>query len=549
MFRAPRVLSAALAAVAGLSACVGTVGGDAPSPPGGTPPAGAGPVDQGVPDHVPLRRLTRAQYDNTVRDLLGLTGTPAAGFGIDEQEGGFNANSRAPLKELQIEKYQQAAEDLAAKAVANLARLTSCAPPARTDTACVDELLATFGKRAYRRPLTAEEIDRYRQLYQAAKTSGADFAAGVSLLVSTMLQSPHFLYRPELGEGRPGRDGVQLTPYETASRLSYFFLDSMPDDELFAAADGNRLATTEQIGAQARRLLGRPQARDMIASFHEQWLQVDDLPTVEKNPQVYPAFSPELRASMLAELDELADQVTRQGDGKLETLLSASFSYLSGPLYALYGVTGSGATPKKVELPAGQRAGLFTLAAVMTRHSHADQSSLVGRGAVVSDRLLCVTPPSPPDDVDATVPKPDPNVPTRQRFESHRANPRCAACHQLMDPLGIPFEIYDGVGRFRATDGGKPVDASSELKGTDNDGPVANAVELMGRLSRSTQVRRCLTRQWFRYVFGRMDTATDAPAIDAALSAFAGSGHEIPALMIALSTTNAFRFRRPVDLP
>jgi hypothetical protein len=147
------------------------------------------------------------------------------------------------------------------------------------------------------------------------------------------------------------------------------------------------------------------------------------------------------------------------------------------------------------------------------------------------------------------VPKPDPNVSTRARFEQHRVDPKCAGCHALMDPLGIPFETYDGIGKYRTTDGRQPVDATSELKGTDNDGPVKDATDLMKRLAGTSQVRRCLTQQWFRYVFGRMDTDGDKPAIDGALGAFEGAGNKVPDLMIALTTTNAFRFRRTVDLP
>jgi hypothetical protein len=501
-------------------------------------------------EHVPLRRLTRTQYNNTVRDLLGVTGDAAASFGLDEAEGGFFANSKAPLKELQIEKYEQVADELAGKAIANMARLAPCAPPARPEAACLDEFLNGFGKRAYRRPLTDEEKTRYKALFAAGKTSGQDFPAAIGLLVSTMLQSPHFIYRPELGDpSRTDRAGLQLTAWETASRLSYFIQNTMPDDELFAAAEGDRLRTVEQVSAQTRRLLGTPQARETVTSFHEQWLGVDDLLTAEKDPMVYPAWNPEIRSAMKVELDEFVDQVTRTGDGKLETLLTAGYSSVNGPLYGFYGVTGWGAMPRKTDLPAGQRAGVFTLAGVMARHAHPDQSSLVGRGALVSDRLLCIHPPSPPDDVDAVVPKPDPNVSTRVRFEQHRVDPKCAGCHALMDPLGIPFETYDGIGKHRSTDGRLPVDATSELKGTDNDGPVKDATELMKRLAGTSQVRRCLTQQWFRYVFGRLDVDGDKPAIDAALGAFEGAGNKVPDLMIALTTTNAFRFRRTLDLP
>jgi len=573
MFRTLRAAlgsGAAMVLVLGIGGCVGSVGSpDSKAEPGGAGAqapgqggSGQGSTGQGgggqdpstgpgtsMPEHVPLRRLTRTQYNNTIRDLLGIEGDHAAVFGLDEREGGFDANSKAPVKELVLEKYREVAKDLASKAVATLDRIAPCASPASADAGCVDAFLATLGRRAYRRPLTSEESDRYKQLYQLAKDSGADYAGGIELLLSTMLQSPHFLYRPELGdESRAGAEGVPLTAYETASRLSYLFLNSMPDEVLFTAADGNELGSVAEIAAQAERLLAKPQARETIVSFHAQWLHVDELLTVEKNADIYPDFNDELRAAMKAEVDEFVDQVARQGDGKLETLLAADFSYVPEALYDLYGLDGNG-NMGRVDLPSGQRAGLFTLPAVMTRHSHADQTSLVGRGALVSDRLLCIEPPSPPDDVDAVIPKPDPNIPTRKRFEEHRADPQCAACHQLMDPLGIPFEIYDGIGKYRTIDGGEAVDATSALAGTDNDGPVKDATELMKRLSQTSEVRRCMTQQWFRYVFGRMDTAGDGPAIDAALQAFGSSGHQIPDLLVALSTTNAFRFRRPVDQP
>jgi hypothetical protein len=579
MFRALRLPLVGAALMAALSAgCVGSIGHDrgkgsgGPGPagpggpsspgggggglPGGGGPAGGGPsggggsVASGPVEHVPLRRLTRTQYANTVRDLLGVTGDSTRDFGLDEAEGGFFSNSRAPVKELQIEKYQQAADELAGKAIANMARLAPCAPPAKSEAVCLDEFLGGFGKRAYRRPLTAEEKDRYKALFMVGKSSGQDFAGALGLLVSTMLQSPHFLYRPELGDAaRATRDGLPLTGWETASRLSYFIQNTMPDDELLAAAEGDRLRTVEQVAAQARRLLGTPQARETVTSFHRQWLGVDDLLTVEKDPAVYPAWNPELRSAMKVELDEFVDQVARTGDGKLETLLTAGFSYLNGPLYGFYGVAGSGAMPRKLDLPGGQRAGLFTLAGVLARHAHPDQSSLVGRGALVSERLLCIDPPDPPQDVDAVVPRPDPSVTTRVRFEQHRVDPRCAGCHALMDPLGIPFEIYDGIGKYRTTDGKLPVDATSTLAGTDSDGPVKDATELMKRLAGSGQVRRCLTQQWFRYLFGRMDAEGDKPAIDAALSSFEQAGSKIPDLMIALTTTSAFRFRRALELP
>jgi hypothetical protein len=554
-FRAPLVLG--LISLAGCTGSIGSSGdGDGTVSTGAGGSQSPGAVGQARGDLAPttLRRLTRAQYNNTVRDLLGLTGDVAASFGLDEDEGGFAANAKAPVKELQLEKYREAAEELAVKALADLPRLAPCAPPARPEAECLDEFLRDFGKRAYRRPLAADELDRYRALFAVGR-EGSDFAGGLGLVVSTMLQSPNFLYRPELGDpARGGKEGLPLSHHETASRLSYYLQNTMPDQELFAAADAGRLGTAEQVAAQARRLLESPRARDSVVSFYLQWLQVDDLLTVEKDPEVYPMFTPELRAAMREEIEEFVDQVARRtdsGGGTLEALLTARFSFLRGPLYGLYGVPAAagGAGLRRTDLPDGQRAGVLTMAGVMAKHGHPDQSSPVARGYVISDRLLCVVPPEPPENVDAAVPKPDPNVSTRVRFEQHRTKPECAACHALMDPLGLAFESYDGIGRFRTMDGRVPVDASSELRGTDQDGAVEGALDLVGRLAQAREVRACMARQWFRYALGRLDGEGDRPAIAAVIEAFARDGHRLPDLMVALAASHPFRFRRPVDLP
>ena len=276
------------AALVSLPACDGTIGKPIGShePSGSTSSTGTGSVGPGgLVDRaaqVPLRRLTRTQYNNTVRDLLGIDSNPAADFGLDEEDGGFASNDRAPVEPLQVERYQLAAERLAEKAVAELTKLVPCAPPSGTEATCLDDFLRRFGKRAYRRPLTSDEITQYQQLFSVGKGTNADFASGISLVVSTMLQSPHFLYRPELGNAAAGgSDGWALSPYETASRLSYFLQNTMPDDALIAAADAGKLATPEDIGAQARRLLAAPKGRDTIVSFHQQWMERSEEHTSE----------------------------------------------------------------------------------------------------------------------------------------------------------------------------------------------------------------------------------------------------------------------------
>jgi hypothetical protein len=529
-----------------------TGGGGSGGLPGSTLPPGSVPGDD-YKGPRPLRRLTRTQYNNSVRDLLGLTGDFAATFGIDEQDAGFASNNEAPLTEVQVGNYQQVAEDLADKAVANLDRVVPCAPPKMAEDACVDQFVRGLGQRAYRRPLTEAEVGRMKQLFATGK-QGGDFASGVSLVLSAFLQSPHFLYLVETGDPAGASGGrLPLTSWETGTRLSYFLINSAPDQELLAAAAAGKLTAAADIAAQALRLLASANARDTMTAFFEQWLEIDDLLTVEKDAKAYPMFTPGVRAALRDDVLEFTDQVARTGDGRLATLLTAKYTFLRGPAYPVYGLPvqgqAGGSILHRVDLPANQRSGVFTLAGIMADKGHADQSSPVGRGFLVAARLLCAEPPPPPPGVDNNIPAVNPSVPTRQRFEMHRTKPECASCHALMDPLGVPFEIYDGMGQYRTTDGGKPIDAASMLTGTKaSDGPVKDALELMTRLSTAAETRECVARQMYRYAFGRGETMDDEPAITEALAAFAKADYKITDLMVAIASTSAFRTRQAPDL-
>lgn len=515
-----------------------------PGTPGAPPPAPGAAAE--TPGRTPLRRLTRIQYNNTVRDLLGLTGDHATSFAGDEDAGGFKSNLISPVSEPQVEQYNKVAEELGTKAVAGgLNKISPCTPPQTAEATCADQFVKAFGKRAFRRPLLPEEVERYKAVYEAGR-AGADFGSGVALVIGAMLQSPNFLYLPELGNGTmTSGPEVALGPYELASRLSYFLIGSMPDDDLFAAADGDRLKTPDQVAEQTRRLLGSPRAREAIVAFFQQWLEISDLATIDKDSMIFPEFNAALKTAMVEEIGAFVQHVTLDtaADGRLSTLLTAGYSFPGGAVRAIHGLTGTGPA-SKVDLPRGQRAGLLTLPGVMSVYSHPNQTGPVGRGYMVSDRMLCITPPPAPDNVDAMLPKPDPNVTMRERLEMHRKDPTCASCHQLMDPYGLTFEIYDAIGRFRTKDGNKDVDASS--KGLPAIGDVANAIELMDKMSQNETMRRCVTRQWFRYAFGREEAASDDATLNAALAAFGRSDFVITDLLVGLSTSKGFRFRSPL---
>jgi hypothetical protein len=558
-------LRAAALAVLGLSACTGAIAGrDGKPDPGDTDPGGgSGMGNSGnrsgsggngsggstgggapgveAPGRTPLRRLTHAEYNNTIRDLLGLRDDFAGTFAGDEDAGGFASNTTSPVSEDQADQYHVAADAIATKAIAaGLTKLAPCAPPAGAADACADQFVRTFGRRAFRRPLTPEEITRYKAVYTAG-ANGADFASGVQLVITAMLESPNFLYLPERGDkARAEKDALPLDPYEMAARLSYFLIASTPDDELSAAADSGALKTPEQVLAQGKRLLTSDRASDSMASFFLQWLEIGDLKVASKDAKLFPQFNPEVAAAMLDELSSFSSRVTLEGDGKLASLLTAGYSYPAAPLGALYGVTGANGTAQ-VSFPKGQRSGLLTLAGVMTLYAREDQTGPVGRGYLVSDKLLCTTPAAPPNNV-PPLPPISPTVTTRERLEEHRKNPACSACHAAFDGYGLTFEIYDAIGRYRTMESGKAVDATGkDLPGGFTD--VKDATELLPQLAQSKDVRDCLVKQWFRYAFGRVESDQDNPTLALAGTAFAKNDFVTRDLLLGLATSRNFRYR------
>jgi hypothetical protein len=501
----------------------------------------------------PLRRLTAEQYRNTVRQLLGVTEV-GADLPVDEGTAGFFGNTIAPVSELHLEKYGRAAELVARSVVARAGNLLPCAasPAPSEELACATRFIERFGRRSYRRPLTDEEKTTLLGVYQAGQaTSG--FQGGIRLVLEALLQSPHFLYLIEPPPPGAGSAPVPLSPYALASRLSYFMWNSTPDETLLAAAQNNQLRTREQIAAQTLRLMGHPRFRNTVGSFTMQWLDLTELDGVEKRIKIYSLFNHQLRADMREETIRFADHVIRDGDGLLDTLLNGRFSFVNARLRELYGLpkaqTG-GDGWARVDLSGRPRGGLLTQASVMTKHAHWDQPSLVLRGKLVRERLLCTVLPPPPPDVNNTLPRFDPKVSARERFEDHRAEVSCAKCHRLIDPLGIPFEGYDGIGAERTMDGPNPIDSTSELTGTkQHDGPVKNALELSQRLAASQEVRDCVALEWFRYALGREEGPADAASLGEIREIFKQSGYRVPALVAAIPLTDSFRYQQPQTQP
>jgi len=537
------------------SGCNGVIGS------GGDP--GGGTVNDRVAAELcvvdtPIRRLTRFEYNNTVRDLLGDNSNPADVLPPEEEVAGFNNQAGAlTTSDLLVEQYLKVAESVSARAIGNMdALMEGCDPASQGSDACALSFIERWGRRAYRRPLEQEEVDRLQDVFDWALTDPdlGTFEDGIQILIEVMLQSPSFIYRPEYGSDTPVEgDVVPFTSWEMATKLSYMLWNTMPDDELFQAAENDVLLTGEEIAAQAARMLEDDRAKDTIRNFHKQWLLLTQLDSLTKDTSVYPAYNAGLRPLWEEEIQTFIEDVILRGDGSLETLLTADYSFMNEELANFYGddvldpVTGT--ELQRVQLDPTRRAGFLTSAALMATHANLNQSSPVFRGKFVREQLMCNTLPLPPNDLVIEPPELDPNKTTKEQFEEIGADPSCASCHSLMNPIGFIFEHYDGVGQWRDQQNGKDIDAVGEVVQTEDiDGTYDGAIELARALAGSTQVQECVSSQWFRFAYNRSVTPVDTCSIEQINERFAASNFNIRELLVALTQTNAFLYRRAVDV-
>jgi hypothetical protein len=491
-----------------------------------------------------LRRLTRREYDNTVRDLLGTNmGSLSSEFPPEELEHSFaNAGIRTVSDSL-AEGYLKAAEKIGKGVIAQLGQVLPCDPKQKSDDTCLDAFFDGFGKRLWRRPLEDDEKQRLRARFK--ENANGSFNDGLDAVVQIMALSPSFLYRTERGTPIAGTDYQKVAPYEMASRLSYLLWGSLPDADLWKAAETNALGTRGEVYAQARRMIADPRASEMVANFGAQWLALERLEEVNKDTDLFPDYKPELIGLFQRETDELMKAVW-SGDAKLTTFLTAPYTYMNGTLAAFHGVTGvTGDAWKKVDLDPKKRVGVLSQGSVMLGNASVDQTSPIKRGLFIQDRFNCFQVPEPPPTVDAQPVKLDPKMTTRERFATHRAEPSCNACHTFIDPLGFAFENFDAIGKWRDKENGKDIDVSGALTNTDVDGPFNGAAELATKLASSKTVRECVATHWFRFAYGRDATDADKCTVDTLRQAFGKSQGDFRDLVLAITQTDAFMFRTP----
>ncbi len=490
-----------------------------------------------------LRLLTNLEYANTVNDLLGRTDgkTYTALFEANSVIGGFDNNaSGAGVTNNRMNAYWNAAQELASKT--NLANVMRCDNNVQLDT-CAAIFVPEFGKKAFRRPLTAAERTRYTDLYKLGGTKDE----GARLVINGMLASPSFLYREEIGTQANG--SYQLTPYETASLLSYTFWGSTPDTELLTAADNNRLQTVADIRAQATRLLSSAKARPQFIHFGKQWLHVGDVAGLQRDPGLYPAFTPQLAGAMNTELELFLQEMFLQTGYTVADLFTSNFTFANNTLANFYGINNVSHNDFRKVATNAQRGGLLTMGAILATNASFKESHPIHRGLLVRRNLLCQEFGTPPPDVGEIEPL-DPSKPTRERFAAHTTSAGCQSCHQYIDEIGFAFENYDAVGHYREYEGNNLlIDASGAISGlakmTDLDShDFGSAKDLAAVLAGpgAPNTASCLTQQFHKYMEGVKEP--DACAVQSTVNRWSGNAGSLRDLWLQAVSSDSFLKRQ-----
>lgn len=488
-------------------------------------------------------RLSHRQWAASVRDLLAMDALPdVSAFSADAPtETSFDNNGGALVVSAGLATdYEAAVEKLSGELVANASRLAKVMPanaPADA-TALGDAFVKGFGERAFRRPLTANEVTSYAALWKRGTEffPGMDAKkAGVQLVVQAMLLSPSFEYRVEIGKGKLADGSLDLTDYEIAARLSYMLWDSTPDAALLTAAKQGELHDPAKIAAQAKRMLADARATAKVEEFHRQLLEL------ARYDGVHPTGLPEgIGAAMRQETERFVRDVVIDHDGNLDTLLTASYTFVNKDLAALYGVSGSfGSEFTRVDLNPKQRAGLLTQAGFLAYR--AGDTAPILRGVFVNEKFLCAQLPPPP----VFTPPKLTGTTRRERVNSVTGEGTCGAgCHAtLINPAGYPLEYFDDAGRYRTQDNGKPVDGTASYPFRDGMQDYDGPIEWSRAMTDSVEAHECYVRHWIEFGLGRPAADGDDALITRVATASRDSGISVKEMLIQMVQSPSFRSR------
>jgi mono/diheme cytochrome c family protein len=510
------------------------------------------------PGRVTIRRLNRVEYRNTIRDLMGVDYPATEELPSDDVGYGFdNIADVLSLAPVHLEKYLAAAEKIVSEVfldVKRRERFLSWRGDARNPREAARRILTEFARRAYRRPVSPQEVERLLQLVDKARQDGDGPEEALQVAFKAVLVSPHFLFRIERDPAPDEKRSLPLpaeryvpgvypiSEYELATRLAYFLWSSMPDEELFQLADKGQLR--QNLDAQVKRMLQSPKSRALVENFAGQWLQLRNLSSIMIDPKLFPRYDAFMRESMQRETEMYFEYILREDRSILE-FLDSDYTFLNERLARHYGIEGvQGLEMRLVKLPDRRRGGILTHASILTVTSNPTRTSPVKRGQFILENILGTPPPPPPPDVPEL--DNDKNAvltgSLRQRMEKHRENPGCAVCHVKMDALGFGLENFDAIGAWRTKDGSFEIDPSGTLP----DGTTfRNPAELrQALLQQADQFRRCLAEKLLTYALGRGLEPTDNVFLREIVAQTKQGGDRFSALILAIVHSDPFQLRR-----
>jgi hypothetical protein len=512
----------------------------------GCGPKSDAPTTQGGP--LGMRRLTEAQYRQTIADIFGVDIKVAGRFEPDLRKSGLLAvgASDVSVTRAGFEQYDLLAHSIAAQAVDEKHRptLVPCAPASAKapDAACAAQFFQKVGRLVLRRPLDAQKLKAMVEVADAETKTSSNFYSGLEYVLAGMLEAPEFLFRVDVAARDPGHpDMERLDGFSKASRLSFLLWDGTPDDELLAAAEHGELDTTDGLTRQVDRLLASPRLDAGVRAFFSDMLGFDELPMVEKDRLLYPRFSKTVVADAEEQtLRTIADQLIVQ-HADYRDLFTTRHTFMTRTLGLVYHVpvrAERGWEP--FEFPKDDpRAGLLTQISFLALHGPAGRSSPTVRGKAVRELLMCQRVPDPPGNVNFALVEDTKNAElktVRDRLTAHRANPVCAGCHKIMDPLGLSLENFDALGQFRADENGTPIDASGEL-----DGAHFQDADGMGKaMHDNPAVVSCLVSNIYRYASGRAPHPGEKDFVAWLQKNFAQNGYQLPDLLRRIALSDAF---------
>jgi hypothetical protein len=510
----------------------GAIGGNGGS--AGSPPLSTGEVR--------LRLLTRAEYAASVQSLFGTVTTPLD-LPPDSSVSGFVSigASLVHVNEAAVDKYEVESRAVVAEVFGDAARwqtLVGCQPQVDTSDACVETFTRSFGKRAYRRDLSDEEVTRWVQVARDAVSRGANATQVFSTLASGFLQSLNFLYKVETNALDPENGRLKYDGRSMAVRLAYFLSGGPPSAELLAAGESGQLDTAEGVQAAAASLLNNDVLVGQLTSFFHEYSRTDLVLQVEKAASLFPDFNDSLRQSMRESARLFFEQVVLAPGADVRSFFDSDQTFADATLAPIYGLVPPSSGFAQFTLPPSSgRAGVMGQAAILTAHSGPDHSSPTRRGEFMLQAFFCQTPGPPPGN-HAKVPF-DPTLTTRQNLELKTSGrTECAGCHVQYEPMGFALEHFDSIGRYRETENGLSIDASGSFE----DGTAFNgARELGAALRESATATECLLRHFYRNANARLDDEHDQPAVDGMVASLSARGYVFRDLVADFVVSDAFR--------